>query len=42
MDDNDICYECQGDGNDYYMNGNDELVCACHDCYIEKRRMDDE
>ena len=32
MDDYDICYECQGYGDDYYFDEDGELVCACDDC----------
>lgn len=31
-DDWDICYECQGYGDDYYVNECGELECACFDC----------
>lgn len=31
-DDWDICYECQGYGDDYYINEDGELECACDDC----------
>lgn len=36
---NDICYECQGYGDDYYMDEDGELVSACKDCPC--RRDDD-
>jgi len=26
------CYECQGYGDDYYVDEDGELVCACFDC----------
>ena len=32
MDDNDRCYECSGYGDDYYIDDDGELVCACSDC----------
>lgn len=32
MDDNDRCYECSGYGDDYYIDDDGELVCACADC----------
>lgn len=28
----DICYECQGYGDDYFVNEDGELECACEDC----------
>lgn len=32
----DICYECTGYGDDYYMNEDGDIVCACHECPIMK------
>ena len=31
-DDYDVCYECTGYGDDYYIDSSGELVCACDDC----------
>ena len=28
----DKCYECTADGDDYYLDGNNEWVKACDDC----------
>ena len=28
----DICYECTGYGDDYYINDEGELECACDTC----------
>lgn len=28
----DFCYECQGYGDDYYINECGELECHCDDC----------
>ena len=42
MDDIDFCYECQGYGDDYYMDENGELVCACDDCTVVKRMEEDD
>ena len=28
----DVCYECEGYGDDYYINENGELVSACDKC----------
>ena len=27
-----ICYECEGLGDDYYFDDSGELVCACQEC----------
>lgn len=32
MDNNDRCYECTANGDDYYLDGNNEWVKACDDC----------
>ena len=33
MDDRyDYCYECTGYGDDYYIDDDGELVCACMEC----------
>ena len=29
-----FCYECGAYGDDYYVDDNGELVCACDDCPI--------
>lgn len=29
-----ICYECGGYGDDYYIDDDGELVCACQDCWV--------
>ena len=35
MDDfNDICYECSGYGDDYYIDDDGELVSACSECWV--------
>lgn len=34
MNEFDICYECEANGNDYYCNEKGELVCACDECYL--------
>ena len=39
MDENDICYECTAYGDDYYVNENGELVCACDKCSVNPRRV---
>lgn len=30
--DDDVCYECGGYGDDYYIDENGELQCACDEC----------
>lgn len=32
----DICYECTGYGDDYYMDDDGNLVSACSDCPFNK------
>lgn len=31
-DDYDYCYECQGYGDDYFVNDDGELECYCSQC----------
>ena len=31
-DDYDVCYECSGYGDDYFINEDGELECACPTC----------
>lgn len=33
----DVCFECQGYGDDYYINDNGDLVCACDTCAVRER-----
>ena len=45
MDDynyNEICYECEGYGDDYYLDDDGKLVCACPDCWVTKMREEAE
>lgn len=35
---NDICYECTGYGDDYYMDDDGELVNACRECWVTRER----
>lgn len=42
MDGFDFCYECSGYGDDYYVNEDGELVCACDDCPCNLSRQDDD
>ena len=37
----DWCYECQGYGDDYYMDEHGEWVSACDDCPHNKTWRDD-
>lgn len=34
MDYAEICYECSGYGDDYYLNDDGELVSACDECWV--------
>ncbi len=41
--DDDLCYECSGIGDDYFVNKDGELECACATCPVaERRRLSDE
>lgn len=43
MDYDEICYECTGLGDDYFINDKGELECACDDCWVSRAiREDDE
>lgn len=33
----DTCYECQSYGDDYYIDDDGELVCACDGCPFDSR-----
>ena len=41
-DDYDVCYECGGYGDDYFINDEGELECYCPYCYVYKNRMEDD
>lgn len=36
----DVCYECTGYGDDYYLDENGELKCACDDCWNNPTNTD--
>ena len=40
--DDDVCYECEGYGDDYFINDEGELECYCPQCYVMRNRYDDE
>lgn len=40
--DAEVCYECQGYGDDYYLDGNNEWVCACDDCYLNSTNWEED
>lgn len=42
MDWDEICYECRGLGNDYYVDEDGELIFACEDCYFNRYRAERE
>ena len=31
-----VCYECSSYGDDYYIDKNGNLVCACADCWVNR------
>ena len=35
-DDYDVCYECKGYGDDYFINDDGELECYCSQCYLSR------
>lgn len=37
----DVCYECTGYGDDYYIDDNGELVSACEECWVTQLEEDD-
>ena len=37
MEEWDACYECTGNGDDYYIDENGELVSSCDDCPFNGR-----
>ena len=41
-EDYDVCYECGGYGDDYYVNSDGELVCRCSDCPFNPINDDDD
>lgn len=38
----DVCYECQSLGDDYYTNSDGELVSYCGECYVTKLCEEDD
>lgn len=40
-DDYDYCYECQGYGDDYYVDDDGELVCRCFECTFNESNWED-
>lgn len=41
MDYDDYCYECQGYGDDYYVDEDGELVCSCYNCCFNEFNWED-
>ena len=37
----DYCYECNGYGDDYYVDEDGELVCRCPECPMNPNSWDD-
>lgn len=42
LDDYDICYECRGYGDDYYVNEDGELESTCTHCVYNSANHDDD
>lgn len=42
MYEDDICYECSGLGDDYFINEDGELECWCPHCAIFRAKMEDD
>lgn len=40
--DPEYCYECEGYGDDYYINDDGELESACYECPFRPDWYDDE
>lgn len=38
----DICYECTGYGDDYYIDEDGDLVCACSTCWVMLQNLEDD
>ncbi len=41
FDNDDICYECGGYGDDYYVDKNGDFVCACDSCINNPNNWED-
>lgn len=39
--DDDYCYECQGYGDDYYVDDDGNLVWKCYDCAFNESNWED-
>lgn len=37
-----VCYECTGNGDDYYVDENGELVCRCNECPLNPLNKDEQ
>lgn len=37
----DYCYECQGYGDDYYVDDDGKLVCRCGECAFNESNWED-
>lgn len=40
-DEYDVCYECQSDGDDYFINDDGEFECYCPQCLCNDWDNDD-
>lgn len=41
-DNSDVCFECSGYGDDYFINDEGELECACNTCWVMRDRYADD
>ena len=41
-DDYDVCYECSGYGDNYFINDDGELECYCLQCVMNSNEWDDD
>lgn len=42
MSDDYDCYECAANGDDYFINDEGELECACSTCYYSSDKYDED
>ena len=39
--DDDVCYECGGNGDDFYVDETGQLVCRCPECPFNESDFDE-
>lgn len=42
MDPDEICYECTGYGDNWCIDEDGELVCACDECFVAEMEGEDD